>query len=80
MGLLRTLFALAVALGHLGAPWGFQPMNGNVAVQSFYIVSGFYMTMIYNEKYAAYANAKTVFWLSRYLRLAPAFVLIALAT
>jgi peptidoglycan/LPS O-acetylase OafA/YrhL len=80
MGTLRTLFALAVALGHLGAPWGFQPMNGNVAVQSFYIVSGFYMTMIYNEKYAAYANAKTVFWLNRYLRLAPAFVLIALAT
>jgi len=80
MGLLRTLFALAVAVGHMGNMWGLEPMNGDVAVESFYIVSGFYMTMIYNEKYAAFANARRVFWLSRYLRLAPAYLLIILLT
>jgi peptidoglycan/LPS O-acetylase OafA/YrhL len=80
MGCLRTIFALAVALGHLGSPWGFHPMNGDVAVKSFYIVSGFYMTMIFNEKYGHYENGKAVFWLSRYLRLAPAFLLVALAS
>lgn len=79
MGTLRTLLALSVALGHAGGIGAFYPMHGDAAVQSFYVLSGFYMTMIYREKYAKLKHSAAIFWLNRYLRLAPTFVLVALA-
>jgi peptidoglycan/LPS O-acetylase OafA/YrhL len=48
MGLIRFLFACGVILVHTG---GYVPINGNMGVQCFYIMSGFYMSLILNEKY-----------------------------
>lgn len=50
-----------------------------MAVQSFFIISGFYMTMILNEKYTFKGSYK-VFLSNRILRLFPTYVLIILLT
>ena len=77
MGILRTIFALAVAIAHAGGIFGYVPMNGDAAVQAFYVVSGFYMALVFTEKYSALANPALTFWLNRYLRLAPPYILLA---
>lgn len=79
MGTLRTLLALSVALGHAGGIGAFYPMHGDAAVQSFYVLSGFYMAMICREKYAKLRHSAAIFWLNRYLRLAPSFLIVAFA-
>ena len=45
MGVLRLFLALSVLFGHIGVPLGISPIY---AVQGFYIVSGFYMSLILN--------------------------------
>ena len=64
MGLLRVLLALAVALQHCGGGIdGYAMVGGSLAVQGFFVVSGFYMGLVLNERYdrpalnrAFYAN------------------------
>jgi peptidoglycan/LPS O-acetylase OafA/YrhL len=51
MGILRTMLALAVVIYHSFTVFGLRMTGGQVAVQSFYIISGFYMALILNEKY-----------------------------
>ena len=69
MGLFRFLLALSVVLEHLGG--SFQLIGGWRAVQIFYFVSGFYMSLILNGKYrdARY----TTFLGNRLLRLFPIY-------
>lgn len=78
MGLLRTILALTVCLIHAGGIEGYVPMYGDVAVQGFYIVSGFYIAMVFTEKYAHLRHGAAVFWVNRYLRLAPAYMIVSL--
>jgi peptidoglycan/LPS O-acetylase OafA/YrhL len=51
MGTLRFLLAIAVATFHAGCFWDYCLIPGPGAVQAFYIVSGFLMALILNEKY-----------------------------
>lgn len=86
MGLLRLLLAAAVVLGH--APgWGgvqgafpvdpLRPLPPYYAVQAFFVVSGFYMAMLKSR----YSEVSVfVFWTNRYLRLAPAYFIVVIAT
>jgi peptidoglycan/LPS O-acetylase OafA/YrhL len=75
VGYLRILLALSVAVGHLqshiyGAPDSTIIFIGPVvAVKMFFIISGFYMAMIYSRHY----SAKGAFWISRAARLFPAY-------
>ncbi|MHB1219596.1 MAG: acyltransferase family protein [Alphaproteobacteria bacterium] len=78
MGFLRTILALVVSLIHVGGIEGYVPMYGDVAVQGFYVVSGFYIAMVFTEKYAQLRNGIAVFWINRYLRLAPTYALVSL--
>lgn len=78
MGFLRTILALVVCLIHAGGIEGYVPMYGDVAVQGFYVVSGFYIAMVFTKKYARLHNGAAVFWVNRYLRLAPAYVIVSL--
>jgi len=87
LGLLRFLLALSVLIGHVhGLPGlmlnGKTPylLHGDTAVQSFYVISGFYMALVLDRVYADSARNPLSFWLSRYLRLAPLYVLISLVT
>src|ERR1041384_5510881 len=75
MGTIRTLLALAVALFHsYGIFSGHQTMTGGTtSVQSFYIISGFYMALILNEKYRPGPGSYKLFITSRFLRIFPVY-------
>ncbi len=75
MGLLRVVLAMAVLLSHL-PPASFKFIGGGTAVQAFFIVSGFYMSLVLGGKY----TDRRLFYSNRLLRLAPAyFVMMAIA-
>ena len=52
MGLLRFILATAVATGHSGCFWGYCVFPAGLAVQLFYVLSGFLIAFILNEKYS----------------------------
>jgi peptidoglycan/LPS O-acetylase OafA/YrhL len=68
MGLVRLLLALAVLLSHIPTAT-VHFIGGGTAVQAFFIVSGFYMSLVLSGKYR---DTRT-FWTNRLLRLAPAY-------
>jgi len=82
MGSLRLLLALSVVFAHAGPAFGWQSLRmtgGPLAVQMFYIVSGFYMALVLNEKYVG-QGAWSAFARSRLLRLFPMYLVVAAAT
>lgn len=75
MGLVRVLLALAVVLTHAGLAFS---VGGKLAVQLFYMISGFLMSYILVEK-ASYPTVGS-FYFSRYLRLLPVYLVVLLIT
>ena len=77
MGILRILLALAVVSTHSSPVLGLKSVGGLTAVQSFYVISGFYMGLVLNTKYN-YAGSYRPFLVQRFLRLYPlyAFILV----
>jgi peptidoglycan/LPS O-acetylase OafA/YrhL len=80
MGTIRFLLALCVVATHSPgqAIAGVTLLSGITAVQAFYVISGFLITMVLNERkqYQSVGN----FYLSRYLRLWPSYFVIAVAS
>src|SRR5690349_4745024 len=75
MGLVRVALALAVVLSHL-PPATFHFISGGLAVQGFFIISGFYMALVLSGKYASAG----IFYSNRLLRLMPGyFVMMVIA-
>jgi peptidoglycan/LPS O-acetylase OafA/YrhL len=72
MGLIRFLLACFVVIFHASPYWKYLPMSGDLSVQCFYVISGFYMALILNEKYT---NAKSnfVFYSNRALKIYPIY-------
>jgi len=68
MGLFRLALALAVLLTHL-PPATYRFMGGGLAVQCFFIISGFYMALVLDGKY----RGPGIFYSNRVLRLAPTY-------
>jgi peptidoglycan/LPS O-acetylase OafA/YrhL len=79
MGLIRILLALAVVVSHAGSVFGFSYLDGALAVQAFFIISGFYMSLILNEKYTG-KNSYQLFISNRLFRLFPAYIFIIILT
>lgn len=75
MGLLRFTLAIAVLLSHLPGA-ALQFLGGGLAVQAFFIVSGFYMALVLDGKY----RDPRLFYGNRLLRLAPTYGLLLLAS
>jgi peptidoglycan/LPS O-acetylase OafA/YrhL len=74
MGYFRFLLALAVVLHHTpGSPYMF---NGGFAVELFFMISGFYMALVLQKKYA---DKTYEFYTNRLLRLMPTYYLILAA-
>lgn len=73
MGILRLLLALSVVATHAGPIIGTTFVGGQVAVEAFYIISGFYMTLILNEKYIDINNSYRLFISNRLLKLYPIY-------
>ena len=76
MGTLRFLLAFSVAFGHLAKPLSFPTVD--VAVQSFFVISGFYMALVLNEKYGP--GSYWLFISNRLLRLWPAYFLVLIVS
>ena len=75
MGIIRLVLALSVVLWHLPLA-SFRLINAHVAVVLFFIISGFYMAMVINEKYARPEDPHWIrtFYLARVWRLYPAYL------
>lgn len=71
MGLLRLLLAVAVVLAHLPV----RPLmtGGALAVEAFFMISGFYVALVLERNYRRPQD----FYVNRYLRLAPAYLVVA---
>lgn len=85
MGTVRFLLALAVLSSH-GASIEFhlfnthfssQLISGRTCVLLFFIISGFYMSLILNTKYIG-RNSNYIFYLSRFLRLWPTYIFVVI--
>ena len=76
MGIIRVILALSVVLNHL--PTHYNMIGGQSAVQLFYIISGFLISYILAED----GRYKTLrfFYVSRFLRLYPIYILVACLT
>lgn len=75
MGALRVILALAVVAAHVGPLAGLRFFGGGVmAVESFYILSGFYMALVLSTRYRTRMGD---FYFNRFLRLFPVYWLLA---
>jgi peptidoglycan/LPS O-acetylase OafA/YrhL len=79
MGILRVLLALAVVVAHSDSIFGLELTGGMVAVEIFFIISGFYMAMILDKKYVG-AHSYRLFISNRFLRLFPLYWVVATLT
>jgi peptidoglycan/LPS O-acetylase OafA/YrhL len=70
LGTLRFLLALSVALSHFGTVWGYHIMNARMAVQCFYMISGFLISLVLSQKYdPSTADGRWLFYTNRALRI-----------
>ena len=72
MGILRVILAIAVVISHSESFLGLKFTGGLVSVQIFFIISGFYMTMILDNKYVGKGSYR-LFLSNRFLRLYPIY-------
>lgn len=79
MGVVRLLLAVAVVIDHTHPVFGFQPLGGLGVVQTFFLISGFYMALVLNEKYRGPGSYR-LFLSNRLLRIYPAYWVVAAAT
>jgi len=75
MGLLRLLLALSVVVAHASPIFGWFGIQGYTAVHAFFIISGFYMALILNEKYVKKNNSYSLFITNRILRIYPIYLI-----
>lgn len=75
MGLFRLTLAFCVVLAH-GLNLTVPAATADIAVQTFYIVSGFYMALVLTEKYHHFGS----FFTNRWLRLYPAYLAVLIVT
>jgi peptidoglycan/LPS O-acetylase OafA/YrhL len=72
MGFVRTFLAIAVVLGHSTPIHGYFGISADVAVRIFFMVSGFYMSLIISEKYTGKVGLRA-FYVGRFLRIFPIY-------
>lgn len=78
MGLLRLLLAVCVFCGHSRRLGNFRWLEGHLAVELFFVVSGFYMQLVLSQRYTKRKLGSTwrfQFYKARYLRLLPIYLL-----
>jgi peptidoglycan/LPS O-acetylase OafA/YrhL len=75
MGIIRFLLAYSVVVGHFTFFPTYKLVGTDTAVEAFFILSGFYIAMIWDTQY----NSVKDFWINRFLRLYPAYFVIAAA-
>jgi peptidoglycan/LPS O-acetylase OafA/YrhL len=80
MGLLRFILAITVVTAHSSPVFQLTFVGATKAVQCFYVISGFYISLILNEKYVGVNDSYWLFITNRFLRLFPIYwVVLALS-
>jgi peptidoglycan/LPS O-acetylase OafA/YrhL len=79
MGFLRFFLAMSVVISHTTAPFGLQLMTGAWSVWIFFMISGFYMSMVLTGKYSGLENL-WLFYSNRFLRLYPSYIAAVILT
>ena len=69
MGTIRFLLALAVVCAHVGKLHYTVQLGGLLAVQSFYIISGFLIALVWTNKYERRSNGLFLFYSNRAARI-----------
>jgi len=77
MGILRYILAVAVVLAHSEMPFRVS-VGGNMAVQIFFMISGFYMALVLTSRYAD--KSYFLFITNRFFRIFPVYWFILVAT
>jgi peptidoglycan/LPS O-acetylase OafA/YrhL len=73
VGTIRLLLALSVVIAHAEPLFGLTLVGGKLAVQSFFVISGFYMSLILSEKYPSGVAGTWLFYGNRFLRIYPLY-------
>ena len=76
MGILRFLLATSVIIGHSSPIYGLSLLDAGLAVRVFFIISGFYMTLILNSKYHVQRGGYWLFVSNRFLRIYPSYLVV----
>lgn len=69
MGAIRFLLAFAVVCGHVGTLPYSNPFNGMMAVEAFYIISGFLIALVWDNKYSRMPGGLSLFYSNRAARI-----------
>ena len=80
MGSLRFLFTLTIILGHIYSIFGFryhELLSSPIAFESFFVLSGFSITLVLGEKYR---SADQNFFRRRFIRIFPMYWLVLIST
>jgi peptidoglycan/LPS O-acetylase OafA/YrhL len=80
MGLFRTFLALSVFSWHMASEDGHFMLNGAFAVLSFYMISGFLMSLTFSHNYQQRESGTRRFFLNRALRIYPPYLVVIAAT
>ena len=80
MGFLRLALAYAVVVGHTGTIFGYWYIGGILAVEIFFVISGFYMALILNEKYTGIRSSYYLFITNRLIKIFPLYFVVLLTT
>lgn len=75
MGLIRLLLAISVITAHSDPLFGLNFIGGQIAVEIFFMISGFYMALVLTEKYNKKSDYK-LFISNRCLKIYPTYWLI----
>jgi peptidoglycan/LPS O-acetylase OafA/YrhL len=73
MGILRFVLAAAVICGHSSRILGIPLIDSSLAVRAFFLISGFYMTLILDTKYERKRHSLWLFYSNRFLRIYPMY-------
>jgi len=71
MGTIRWLLAISVLITHSGPIFGITLLNGDMAITNFFIISGFLMALILDERYRSSIKK---FYVNRFLRIYPPYI------
>ena len=74
MGLFRLFLATTVVIAHSSSIFGLTFIGGAASVQIFFIISGFYMGLVLNEKYSK--NNVRAFYINRFLKIFPMYLIV----
>ena len=62
-----------MVIGHFGADLPVKLIFGGEAVLAFYVISGFYISLVLNEKYAGIKNSFSLYLTNRLFRILPLY-------